>query len=153
MGLIPQCTLSLLNSGWIGLSVMIVLSDSYLQNLEKNAIELALMFDIGPKTFCWYGDDSHAQFGDFPVYCIPVITNVQIKLHSNICSNIAIEVFKQFLSHALHICSENCLAQEIEFLINFFVENGHSITALQKVSKEYMNNITSVREKVNNRHN
>ena len=56
-------------------------------------------------------------------------------------------VFKGFLSRALHICSENHLAQEIEFLINVFAENGHSITVLEKVTKEYMNNITSVKEK------
>ena len=41
---------------------MVVLSESYLQNLEKNAIELALRFDIAPKTFCRYVDDSHDRF-------------------------------------------------------------------------------------------
>ena len=35
-----------LNSGPVGLSLMVVLSESYLQNLEKNAIELVLRFDI-----------------------------------------------------------------------------------------------------------
>ena len=44
-------------------------------------------------------------------------------------------VFKWFLSRALHICSDNYLPQEIEFLIN--------------VTKEYMNNITSMKEQVN----
>ena len=58
-----------------------------------------------------------------------------MKPHSNICANIAIGVFKWFLSRALHICSDNYLAQEIEFLIN--------------VTKEYMNNITPMKEKVN----
>ena len=187
---------NLLNSGPIGLSIMVVLSESYLQNLEKNAIELALRFDIAPKTFCRYVDDSHARFGsrsnateflnvlnsqdpqiqytteyenehkelnfldvtiknnlnqsyDFAVYRKPAITNVQIKPHSNICPNIAMGVFKGFLSRALHICSENYLAQEIDFLINVFAENGHSITVLEKVTKKYMNNITSKKEKVN----
>ena len=54
---------SLLNSGPIGLSIMVVLSKSYLQYLEKNAIELALTFDIAPKTFRRYVDDFHARFG------------------------------------------------------------------------------------------
>ena len=54
-------------------------------------------------------------------------------------------VFKGFLSRALHICSENYLTQEI----NGFAENGHSTEVLEKVTKEYMNNITSVKEKVN----
>ena len=58
-----------------------------------------------------------------------------MKPHSNICPNIAMGVFKWFLSRALHICSDNYLAQEIEFLIN--------------VTKEYMNNITPMKEKVN----
>ena len=58
-------------------------------------------------------------------------------------------VFKWFLSRALHICSEKYLAQEIKFLINVFAENGHSITILENVTKEYMNNITSIKEKEN----
>ena len=86
---------------------------------------------------------------DFAVYRKPAITNVQIKPHLNICRNIAIGVFKGFLSRALHICSENYLAQEIEFLLNVFGENGHSITILEKVTKEYMNDITFVKEKIN----
>ena len=58
-------------------------------------------------------------------------------------------VFIAFLSRALHICSEKYLAQEIKFLINVFAENGHTITILEKVSKEYMNNIISVKENEN----
>ena len=42
---------------------MVVLSESYLQYLEKNTIELALTFDIETKTFHRYVDDSHARFG------------------------------------------------------------------------------------------
>ena len=42
---------------------MILLSESYLQNFEKNAIELALAFAIASKTFHQYVDDSHARFG------------------------------------------------------------------------------------------
>ena len=44
-------------------------------------------------------------------------------------------VLKAFLSRALSICSENYLAQEIGFLINVFADNGHSITVLEKVTK------------------
>ena len=150
--------------------------------MKKNAIELALTFDIAPKTFCRYVDDSHARFGsrnnateflnvinsqdpkiqytteyendhkklsfldvtirnnlyqcyDFAVYRKPAMTNVQIKPHSNICPNIAMGVFKGFSSRALHIFSESYLAQEIEFLINVFADNGHSITVLEKSPK------------------
>ena len=34
-------------------------------------------------------------------------------------------------------------------MINTFAENGYRITVLEKVTKEYMNNITSVKEKGN----
>ena len=36
-----------------------------------------------------------------------------------------------------------------EFLRNILAENGHSITVLERVTKKYMNNITSKKEKVN----
>ena len=42
---------------------MVALSESYLQYNEKNAIELALAFDIAPKTYHRYVDESHARFG------------------------------------------------------------------------------------------
>ena len=48
---------------------MVVLSDSYLQSLEKNAIELALRFDIARKAFRRYVDDSHARFGSRSFEC------------------------------------------------------------------------------------
>ena len=106
------------------------------EHKELNFLNITLKHDLN-------------QFFDFAVYCKPAITNVQIKPHSKLCSNIAMGVFKGFLSRALHICSENYLAQEIDFLINVFAENGHSITVLEKVTKKYMNNITSKKEKVN----
>ena len=65
------------------------------------------------------------QSYDFAVYRKRAITNFQIKLHSNICPNIALGVYKGFLSRTLSIFSENYLAQEIEFLINVFGENEH----------------------------
>ena len=162
----------------------------------KNAVELALRFDIAPKTICRYIGDSHARFGsrsnaseflnvlnsqdpqiqytiehekenkelnfldvtiknnlnqsyDFAVYRKPAITKVQIKPHSNICPNIAMGVYKRFLSGALQTCSGNHLAQEIDFLINVLAGNGQSIALLEKVNKKYMNNISSKKEKVN----
>ena len=54
---------NLFNSGPIGLSIMVILSESYLQNLEKNAIELALRLDIAPNMFRKFVDHSHARFG------------------------------------------------------------------------------------------
>ena len=54
---------NLLNSWKICLSIMVVLSESYLKNLERGAIELALTLGIAPKAFRWCFDDSHVQFG------------------------------------------------------------------------------------------
>ena len=50
------------NAGPIGLSFMVVLSESYLQHLERKAIAKALTIQIQPKTFKQYADDSHARF-------------------------------------------------------------------------------------------
>ena len=62
------------------------------------------------------------QSHDFAVHRKPAITNVQIKPRSNICPNIAMGIFKGFLSRALHICSENYFSQEVDFLINVFAQ-------------------------------
>ena len=44
-------------------------------------------------------------------------------------------IFKELLSHSLHICLEKYLAKGIYFLKNVFAENKHSITFLEKVTK------------------
>ena len=50
------------NTGPIGLSLMVVLSESYLRHLEHKAMVEALTMQIQPKTFKRYVDDSHARF-------------------------------------------------------------------------------------------
>ena len=50
------------NTGPIGLSLTVVLSESYLQHLEHKAMAEALTIQIQPKTFKRYVDDSHARF-------------------------------------------------------------------------------------------
>ena len=50
------------NSGPIGLSLMVVLSECYLQKIEFKAIAEALNYKIAPKTFRRFVDDSHARF-------------------------------------------------------------------------------------------
>ena len=50
------------NAGPVGLSLMVVLSESYLQHLEHKAMVEALTMQIQPKTFKRYVDDSHARF-------------------------------------------------------------------------------------------
>ena len=50
------------NSGPIGLSVMAVLSECYLQRIEHIFIIQALTLNLAPKTFKRFVDDSHARF-------------------------------------------------------------------------------------------
>ena len=50
------------NTGPIGLSLMVVLSESYLHHMEHKAMAEALTIQIQPKTFKRYVDDSHARF-------------------------------------------------------------------------------------------
>ena len=50
------------NSGPIELSFMVVLSESYVQNLEHKAIAEALILNLAPKTYRRYVDDTHARF-------------------------------------------------------------------------------------------
>ena len=52
----------------------------------------------------------------------------------------------EFLSCTTDIYSEKYFAQEIKHVL---AENWHSITILEKVTKEYRNNITSLTEKEN----
>ena len=69
------------------------------ENKELNSLDVTIKSNLN-------------QSYDFSVYHKPTITKVQIKPHSNICLNIAMRVFKGFLSRALHICSENYWTQE-----------------------------------------
>ena len=50
------------NAGPIGLSLMVVLFQSYLQHLEHKTMVEALTLQIQLKTFKRYVDDSHARF-------------------------------------------------------------------------------------------
>ena len=50
------------NSGLIGLLLMVVLSECYLQKIEFKAITESLNYKIAPKTFKRFLDDSRARF-------------------------------------------------------------------------------------------
>ena len=74
---------------------------------------------------------------DFPECCNAAIANVQIKPHCNICPNITMKVFKVFKRFYPAYCT----------FAKGFAENGNNITVLGKVTKEDMNNTTSIKEK------
>ena len=46
----------------IGLSIMVVLSECYLETLEEKSVALSFARNISPKTFKCYVDDSHVRF-------------------------------------------------------------------------------------------
>ena len=52
----------LYNSDPIGLSIMVVLSECYLQRLKEKSIALSFALNISPKTFKRYVDDSDSRF-------------------------------------------------------------------------------------------
>ena len=52
------------NSGPLGLSIMFVLSECYLQRIEHISITQALTLNLAPKTFTRFVDDSHARFNN-----------------------------------------------------------------------------------------
>ena len=52
------------DSGPIGLSLMVVVAEGYLQFLENKAIQIAINTNVAPKTYLRYVDDSHARFDD-----------------------------------------------------------------------------------------
>ena len=50
------------NSGTIGLALMLVISEAFLQRLEDKAMQEALVMNLVPLTYKRYVDDSHARF-------------------------------------------------------------------------------------------
>ena len=52
------------NSGPIGLALMVVVAEAYLQYHEKNAMDIALRKNVAPMSFLRYVDDSHSRFNN-----------------------------------------------------------------------------------------
>jgi len=66
------------DSGPIGLSLMVVVAEGYLQYLEAKAIQIAINTNVAPKSYLRYVDDSHARFdGDKQVTDFLGILNSQ----------------------------------------------------------------------------
>ena len=172
------------DSGPIGLSLMVVIAEGYLQFIEHAAMTNAINNRCAPKSFYRYVDDSHARFDkvedvdrflvelnsqdpkiqytvereergqlafldvsitnnkkgsyDFNIFRKDAITNVQIKPNSSINPTTISGVFKGFLVRATRICSTQFLQDELNFLINVFVENGHDRCRLQKIADDHL---------------
>ena len=52
----------LVNSGPIGLALMVMISEAFLQSLEDSALQEALTTNLAPLTYKRCVDDSHARF-------------------------------------------------------------------------------------------
>ena len=55
--------------------------------------------------------------------------------------NASVSIFKGFLSRAYKICSEHYIDEEIQFLIDVFAENGYERKTLEKITKNYLNEL------------
>ena len=168
------------DSGPIGLSIMVVLAEGFLQVLERKAVNEALFEQppCNPISFFRYVDDSHARFVlptladdfllilnkqhpkiqytierennnkelqfldikvknngtgkyDFDVFRKNAITNVPVKPNSCHDPTVQKAIFKGFVNRAFTICSEKYVQNELNFLVDTFVENGYQRNDLQ----------------------
>ena len=55
--------------------------------------------------------------------------------------NVFVSVFKGFISRAYKIYSERYIDKEIQFLIDVFTENGYEKKTLEKITKNYLNEL------------
>ena len=173
------------DSGPIGLSLMVVIAEGFLQVLEAKALNDALYHQptIEVLSFYRYVDDSHARFKnitsaiefqnilnkqhnkiqytidkedenkvlqfldikvinngtgkyEFDIYRKDAITNVQVKPESCHDPKILQCIFKGFVHRAISICSEKYINDELNFLINVFIENGYKEDDLRKIIEE-----------------
>ena len=74
---------------------------------------------------------------EFKIHRKNAITNVQIKPHSYVNPALIRGIFKGFVSRAKKLSSEKCLDEELNFLVDMFVENGRDRNDLYSIIKEY----------------
>ena len=176
----------LIDSGPIGLSLMVMVSEGFIQFIEHQALDMAkLPLHLAcPITHKRYVDDSHDRFTskdksekfleilnsiepkiqftseyeddnktlnfldttiinngqgnyEFKIHRKNAITNVQLKPNSCHDDKVKYGVFKGFVYRAKAICSDQYLKEELEFLINVFVENGYEEKTLRKIVSNF----------------
>ena len=64
------------------------------------------------------------------------ITNVQIKPHSYVNPALIRDIFKGFVSRGKNLCSEKYLDDELNFLVDIFIENEHGRNHLYSIITE-----------------
>ena len=73
---------------------------------------------------------------EFKIHRKNPITNVQIKPHSYVNPALIRGIFKGFVSRAKKLCSEKYLDDELNFLVDMFVENGYDRNDLCSIIQE-----------------
>ena len=81
--------------------------------------------------------NTNNSYYDFKIHRMSATTNIHIKLTSNVNPKIVIGAFKGFVSRAIKSFSKKYLSDEIQFLINMFVENGQDQSKLETIAKNY----------------
>ena len=168
------------NSGPIGLALMVVVSQAFLQCLEDRSMQEALAKNLAPLTYKRYVDDSHSRFEtvhethsllnilnkqnkeiqytmekedqsrklnfldvtiintgagkyEFRIHQKNAMTNVQVKPHSYVNPALIRGILKGFVSRAKKLYSEKYLDEELNFLVDMFVENGYDRNHLYSI--------------------
>ena len=70
---------------------------------------------------------------EFKIYRKIAITNVQIKPHSYVNPALIRDIFKGFVSRGKNLCSEKYLDDELNFLVDIFIENEHGRNHLYSI--------------------
>ena len=73
---------------------------------------------------------------EFKIHRKNAITNVQIKPHSFVNPSLIRVICKGFGSRAKRLCSGKYLDEELNFLVDIFVENGHDRNYLISIINE-----------------
>ena len=73
---------------------------------------------------------------EFKIHRKNAITSVQIKPHSFANPTLIEGIFKGFVSRAKRLCSGKYLDEELNFLVDMFVENGHDRNYLNSIINE-----------------
>ena len=190
----------LVDSGPIGLSLMVVMAEGFLQVIERNAINIALSLPkpVAPITHRRYVDDTHDRFNnkdeseeflkilnsqepriqfepeyednekslhfldctlinngkgqyETTIYRKNAITNVQVKSNSCHDEKVKYGIFKGFIHRANAICTKNYIDEEIQFLIDVFVENGYKRDILESIAKPKSSTVLNVNNNSQNK--
>ena len=90
------------------MSIIVVLSECYLQRLEEKSVALSFALNISPKIFKRHVDDSHVRFENKQKSLQFLVSN------SNLTPSVSVSVFKGFLSRAYKICSERYIDEVVK---------------------------------------